>query len=130
MPGLVKKDFMNFDKVFIEHFEILLAGAGKGLGKYALDKIKSYPEDVYANTKHERERLAARAARYREKREEEQRRARERTESKKEEEAGAKAGARAWEIADRQAASRAAKNRNDWRQYTWGTGHLPPEIFR
>lgn len=24
MPGLVKKDFVNFDKVFIEHFEIAL----------------------------------------------------------------------------------------------------------
>lgn len=28
IPGLVKKDFMNFDKVFIEHFEIALSAIG------------------------------------------------------------------------------------------------------
>ena len=86
----------------------------KFFGKYALDTVKSYPDDVYENTKHERERLAERVTRSRERREEDQRRAREKAKAKAEDEAAAKADVRAREQADRRAIAQAAKNRNAW----------------
>ena len=39
MPGLVKKDFMNFDTVFIEHFEIALLGVGATSAQIAQAKL-------------------------------------------------------------------------------------------
>jgi hypothetical protein len=39
MPGLVKKDFLNFDKVFIEHFEIALVGVGATSAQIAQAKL-------------------------------------------------------------------------------------------
>jgi len=63
----------------------------KRLGPHAWDAIKSYPDVVFENTEDEREFLAARATRYRERREEDQLRAKEN--AKEEEEAAAKADA-------------------------------------
>ena len=39
MPGLVKKDFMNFDKVFIKHFEIALQDIGATSAQIAQAKL-------------------------------------------------------------------------------------------
>lgn len=39
MPGMVKKDFMNFDKVFIEHLEIALLGIGATSAQIAQSKL-------------------------------------------------------------------------------------------
>lgn len=50
------------------------------VGSYALDAIKAYPDVVFENTKHKRERLAKRATRYRQLQEEKRKRARARRE--------------------------------------------------
>jgi len=43
IPGLVKKDFMNFDKVFMEHFEAALGWIGANAGQIAQAKLQLGP---------------------------------------------------------------------------------------